>query len=469
MKGLGTVLRQELLVLRREGLAPWAMAALALLTVAAAINGRALLDVQARTASVLEQELAETTQALAAQAARGVATATSPGAVGYSVLSEPAVLPVAPLGALAIGQGELLPSWYPVTARGAHTFLARSEPDNPLRLSIGNFDVAFVIVWLLPLVVIALSFNVVSGERERGVLAIAVAAGARPAHFILGKIAARALLVLGSLWVALPVAALAGGAPLGRAEGLLPLLVWLCGATLYAAFWFALALWVNSRPRASDQNASLLAGAWLVLVILMPALSNLAATTAFAAPSRVELTTELREASEEADRAAAATRDQYFFDHPDMQGGDMDRTAYFQSVAESELSVSRAMAPLLAKFATQAMRQQGLVGILQYLSPGTLTWQALTALAGSDGARHRAFRAQTVAFHERWSAYFREPLMRGELLGAADYANLPQFRFEEPPLWSSLERVLPALAVLLVLSLALALGALRRLQRLAVN
>ena len=54
-------------------------------------------------------------------------------------------------------------------------------------------------------------------------------------------------------------------------------------------------------------------------------------------------------------------------------------------------------------------------------------------------------------------------------LGAADYANLPQFRFEEPPLWSSLERVLPALAVLLVLSLALALGALRRLQRLAVN
>jgi ABC-2 type transport system permease protein len=193
----GARLRQELQLLRREGLAPWALVALTLLLVAAALNGRALLGVQARTAAALEEEVAQTTGALADQAGRGVATAISPGVVGYSVLSEPAVLPAAPLGALAIGQGDLLPSWYPVTARGAHHFLAHSEPENPLRLSVGNFDAAFVIVWLLPLVVIALSFNLVSAERERGVLAVAVAAGASPAGFILGKVAARALLVFG--------------------------------------------------------------------------------------------------------------------------------------------------------------------------------------------------------------------------------------------------------------------------------
>jgi ABC-2 type transport system permease protein len=464
----GVRLRQELHLLRREGLAPWALVALTLLLVAAALNGRALLGVQARTAATLEDEVGQTTRALADQAGRGVATAVSPGVVGYSVLSEPAVLPPAPLGALAIGQGDLLPSWYPVTARGAHTFLARSEPENPLRLSIGNFDAAFVVVWLLPLIVIALSFNLVSAERERGVLAVAVAAGASPVDFILGKVAARALIVFGSLWLALLAAALAAGVPLGRAAGTLPLLLWLAGATLYAAFWFALALFVNSRPRASDQNASLLAGAWLVLVILLPALTNLAATTVFAAPSRVALTTELREASEQADRAAAATRDQYFFDHPEMQGGEMDRTAYFQSVAQTELGVSQAMAPLLAEFEVQARRQQGLVEVLQFLSPGTMTWQSLTALAGSDGARHREFRAQTLAFHDRWSAFFREPLMRGATLRPADYAALPQFRFEEPLLGRTLARALPALAVLLALSLLLGGIAIRRLRRFPV-
>jgi hypothetical protein len=105
------MLRQELQLLRREGLAPWALIALTLLLVAAALNGRALLGVQARTAAALEAEAAETTLALAAQAGRGVATAISPGVVGYSVLNKPVVLPAAPLGALAIGQAELLPAW----------------------------------------------------------------------------------------------------------------------------------------------------------------------------------------------------------------------------------------------------------------------------------------------------------------------------------------------------------------------
>jgi ABC-2 type transport system permease protein len=201
----------------------------------------------------------------------------------------------------------------------------------------------------------------------------------------------------------------------------------------------------------------------------MPALTNLAATTVFAAPSRVALTTELREASEEADRAAAASRDQYFFDHPEMQGGDMDRTAYFQSVAQSELSIAAAMAPLLAEFDVQARRQQDLVGVLQFLSPGTMTWQSLTALAGSDGARHRELRAQTLAFHARWSAFFREPLMSGANLTPADYAALPQFGFEEPPPGRTLSRALPALAMLLALSGLLGGIALRRLRRFPVT
>ena len=50
------MLRQELQLLRREGLAPWALIALTLLLVAAALNGRALLGVQARTAAALEDD-----------------------------------------------------------------------------------------------------------------------------------------------------------------------------------------------------------------------------------------------------------------------------------------------------------------------------------------------------------------------------------------------------------------------------
>jgi len=326
-----TKIGQELQLLRRERLAPWSFVLLVLLLVVAAANGRALLAKQNAMAAALRADYATLVAALREQAGRGVETATAPGALGFSVLANPAVLPPASLGPLAVGQSDLLPAHYPITARGAHTFLTQQELDNPLRLALGNFDVAFVIVWLLPLVIIALSFNLVSGERERGVLAMSVAAGASITDLIAAKFAARVLSVLAALTIGILGAALVTRVPIASATDALALAgVWL-GAALYALIWFALALWVNSKLRNSDQNATILAGAWLAFVIIAPALTNLAAVTAFAPPSRVTLTTELREASEAADRAAAADRDQYFFDHPDMQGGEMDTSAYYQS------------------------------------------------------------------------------------------------------------------------------------------
>ena len=469
MKPAGFMLLEELRLLWRDGHVTWALAAFMVLTIVAAANGRALLEMQRATAEALQGESRELIDALAVQAERGVDAATSAGSAGFSVLHLPLVLPAAPVSPLAIGMHDLLPSHYEVTARGAHVFLGQTELDSPLRLSLGNFDVAFVIVWLLPLVVIGLMFNVVSAERERGVLALAVAAGRNPRRFVLGKCLARLVTLLAALWVSLLVSAGVAGVPLGRVEGLWLYAGWLCGATLYALFWFALALLVNSRAATSDRNAATLIAAWLLLVILAPALTNLVATTAFPAPSRVDLTTELREATEQADRDAAATRDRYFFDHPDMQGQDMDRNEYFRSVASSEAAIARSMLPLLARFETQAERQQSIVEALQYLSPGTLSWQLLTGLSGSDGARHREFRAQALRFHKQWVTFFVSRLEANQPLARADYAALPRFEFLEPPVTMSLRRAAGPVCVLALMVLLICGWALRRLGHLAVS
>jgi ABC-2 type transport system permease protein len=458
---------EEMRLLRREGVAPWVLGGLLMLLVAAALNGRALLAAQDAASAELETELATLIEALAAQAGRGVPAAQDPGSVGFSVLTRPVALPQATLAPLAIGQGDLLPARYELTARGAHHFLARIELDSPLRLSVGNFDAAFVIVWLLPLLAIGLSYGIVSAERERGVLALAVAAGASPMRFVLGKWWSRVTLVVACVWLATLLAAAAGGA-LTRPGAWALLAFWALASTLYVLFWFALALWFNAGPGGSERNAMALIGAWLVLVILAPATTNLAATTVFAAPSRVNLTTELREASEAADQEAAAARDQYFFDHPEMQGGEMNNRAYFASVARSEARVAREMLPLLQAFDSQALRQQRLVALLQYLSPGTLTYQALTTLAGSDGSRHRRFRAQVLQFHEQWSRFFVARLDEDRDMTADDYALLPQFAFAEPPAAEGLRQVLLPLLALAAAAAALYLGALRRLRRLAV-
>lgn len=92
-------------------------------------------------------------------------------------------------------------------------------------------------------------------------------------------------------------------------------------------------------------------------------------------------------------------------------------------------------------------------------------WQSLTALAGSDGARHREFREQTLAFHGRWSDFFASRLMRGASLTGADYAALPRFRFAEPATGAVLARLALPLAVLALLVALLTTLALRRLRR----
>jgi ABC-2 type transport system permease protein len=442
------------------------------LLAAAALNGRALVDARARATAALAAETAETVGALRAQAARYAASPVSPapaaiepGSVGYSVLTRHVVLPPATLAPLAVGQSDLLPASYPVTARGAHGFLAVGELDNALRLAIGSFDVAFVIVWLLPLVIIALSFDLVARERESGVLPLAVAHGVRLPAYVARKCLARALVVLGAVVIGTLVALAIARVPLATPRGLALGGLWVLATTLYGAFWFALALFVNARPRSSDVNAAWLAGSWLVFTVVAPAATNLLATTLYPAPSRVELTTELREATEAADKAAAEAREQYFFDHPELAGGEMDTSAFFRTVAQTEASVARAMRSQLAAFERQALAQQRVVDGLQFLSPGTVTYQALTALAGSDGARHRGFREQTLAFHDRWVTFFRSRLEGGALLTPADFDALPEFEFAEPPVGGTAMRIAPALIALALAAVALATVAAVRLRR----
>lgn len=465
MTGFGATLRNELRLVVREGVGIAALAVVVLLLLLAAFSGRATIDQRHEAAAQLVSEFEQLREALAQQAARGTKSAVSPGAVGYSVLVQPVVLPLHALEALSLGQSDLLADHYLITARGAHQFLNRTELDNPLRLAAGNFDAMFVLVWLLPLVVIALAFDVVSGDRERGVLAMAVAQGVEPRGFLLRKCAARATILAVPLIAGLALAALIAG--IGAAD-LAQFAVWALAVLLYAAFWFALALGINAWPRSSDRNAVLLAGAWLVLVVVLPALTNLLVTTLVPAPSRVELTTELREATEAADRAAASAREQYFFDHPDLQGGEMDDYAYYGSVARSEQSIAAAMQPLLERFDTQAQAQRRVIRAMQYLSPAMMIFETQSRIAGTSGERHAEFRSQTERHHAGWTDFFRTRLDARQPLGAEDYARLPAFDFVEPPWGGVLRQVLLPLAVLTVLTVLLLGVAVTRLRRLSV-
>ncbi|MBM4230008.1 MAG: DUF3526 domain-containing protein [Gammaproteobacteria bacterium] len=415
----------ELTLLHREQIIPWVLVGLLVAMVFAGFSGRIIIKEKRAGALWASDEARVLIESLKQQAAAGSETARSPGAVAYSVLSMPVSKAATPLEGLAIGQADLLPDTYRLSARGVHTFLEQIDPENSLRLVSGNFDVAFLVVWVLPLLAIGFLFDVVVGERERGVLSLAMVAGASAGRFIWHKWWVRFLLLAAVTTVSIVIAAWIQE-PAWTATTAYVLAGWILTSVIYLALWCALALVVSTGAGSSEAAATRLAGAWLVFVVLSPAVINLIAGNVMPSPSRVELTATLREATEQADKAVAAERDRWFFDHPDLQG-DMDRRAYYLSVARSEAGIEKIMAPLLEEFVQNARDQQDVIELMKYLSPGTLTFRLLTSLSGSDGRQHANFRDAVVANHRDWRDFFVTRLETDAPLTAEDYDRLPTF------------------------------------------
>ena len=275
--------------------------------------------------------------------------AAKPGSMGFSVTSTYAGMPAAPLAPLAIGVSDLLPYYYRLDAHGAYTLVQGGEIENPLNLRVGGFDVAFVMVFLLPIIVVALGYDIMSREKELGVLALIGAQGVRLSHFIAAKVIARGT-VIGLMIVAANAVAIAVSLYLGAEWNLAAASLWTLIAVLYGLAWFALAVLINAFGLGSSTNGVILANIWLVFVIVVPAMVKLAATTLYPAPSRVALTTELREAASEADERAAEAREQYFFDHPEMVDGDVDQEIFFRQVALSEQDIGASVEPAARRF-----------------------------------------------------------------------------------------------------------------------
>ncbi len=110
-----------------------------------------------------------------------------------------AVLPVSNLAALSIGQSDLQNRVLLIRLDSERETFDHDESDlqNPLKMKIGEFDFAFVVIYLLPLLILAASFNLLSGEKETGVLSLVLSQPVSLSELVRAKVWLRALILLG--------------------------------------------------------------------------------------------------------------------------------------------------------------------------------------------------------------------------------------------------------------------------------
>ncbi|MBY0506886.1 MAG: DUF3526 domain-containing protein [Bryobacteraceae bacterium] len=380
-------------------------------------------------------------------------------------------MPPAPLGTLSVGLGDLHPYFYKLSLRSKSFTLNNEELENPLNLLSGPFDLAFGIVILFPLFLIALNYNLLSAEREQGTLALILSQPISLKALVTGKVLVRG----GALVVAAVAVTLAGGLLFGAGAAVFPrLLAWTAIILLYGLFWMGLCVWVNAWGRSSATNAIALSAFWLGFCLIIPSALNIAASALYPIPSRVEMIQSLRTAGKEAQEQGSRLLSRYLEDHPEFApapapGAPPAPAPDFGSITYAvQMEVDKRTEPVLARFEQAIAQQQAFVDRLRYLSPAVLAQGALNEFSGTGLARYRGFQLQAERFHRTWQQYFFPKIFQKAKLTSGEIDTLPRFRYQEESLEAVVARSAPLLAVLTLLSLlagGLSLASLRKFKR----
>lgn len=468
-------MRHALLVARHDLRRQWrdgglalVVTALIIVTLAATVNGQwraAEAEATMRQLEARERSLAPEIVRLAAD--HSPSTPVLPwNAINPDFLANDrgtlTIAPPAPLLALSIGQTGLFPSQVKVTAAGRGTGSTPAEIANPLGLAVGAFDVEFVIVFLWPLAIIALTFDLLAGERERGTLQLLLAQPVSPAAILGGLLLARGAAVLVPA-VAVPWLALAliGGSPPAAR-----LLLWSTIAASYGLLWIGIAAWTAARHRPAGANAIWLGTLWVVVTLALPGAIHVAASAWGDAPSDVAFADATRAATRDALSDGSRVLGHFLEDHPTASavGRDgMRQYALLQAARDEE--VARRLVPVVAELEGAVDRQRRLVAAARYLSPAMIASDGLQQAAGSSSERARDFLAQVAEFKTTWREFFQPRVIAGDAMTAVDVEALPRFRYRAEGWPSILHRALPGAAMMTILGATLIGLSMQRLRR----
>jgi ABC-2 type transport system permease protein len=392
----------------------------------------------------------------------------NPSTMGQSRAGRYAILPPSPLAALSIGQSDLLPSYFRMSTDSREVVLSAAELENPQTLLTGRFDLSFVIIYLYPLLILVLSYNLLSGEKEQGTLTLALSQPVSLGILVRAKVFLRALLIVGFAMAVCVAGLIVANVPLTFLGTGLRLALWTAVVGAYGAFWFAIAVLASTLGKPSATNAMGLAGVWLVLVVLAPATINLAVTTVYPVPSRVHMIQAVRTASDDAAADGSRLLAKYYEDHPELATDETEKAmtdfALIRVAVNDE--VERRVRPVVERYDRQLAAQQGSVDWLRYLSPAIVAQDTLNDLAGTGTARHRHFLALVDAYHREWRAYFVPLIFQKARVMAHD--SIPVFRFQEERFGNVVTRASISLIALLVPTVILSGLAFRRLRRFSI-
>lgn len=336
------------------------------------------------------------------------------------------VLPPGSMAPLSIGQADAYPFTADVSALADYTQLfKRVWPDigSPTTRAAGRFDLAFVVVFLLPLVILAATYDLWSRERERGVAAMVLSQPIAVGPLIAAKALARGLIVLlPSMAIILAVTAWAGAQdPAGLTALALTVLA-------YGCFWLAVAVIINLLARRSTEAAIAAGAVWLLVVVMAPSLTLAAVDLVAPPPSEMRFATDVKARMAE----IAEGQRLYRMANPTPVRTPAPRIPdRLRDIHDDGVALDLALAPMIVTHQQAKDARRHLLDTVRFFLPSVAVQDALDRIAGSDADRALAFQSHVIAFWQERRLLHKGYLDRDTMQTLAEYDNLPRFQFRE--------------------------------------
>jgi ABC-2 type transport system permease protein len=350
---------------------------------------------------------------------------------------------------LSIGQRDVYPIYRKVTARslyydGAGISLDEKygEITNPQKLMVGNFDLAFLFIYLFPLMIVALCFNLYSIEKEQGTLSLIGTLPISVHQIVVIKLLFRFLIIaiLAVIYSALGYLV----SPVSPSDGFDKLAFWSGIVLLYQAFWFSVCYLIIGFKKNSAFNALSLFCSWLVFLIVIPSFVNNVVEAKYPVSSRMVLLEDLRDKTGIIwDLPNSITYGEYFKTYPNykkdvpeyfpadgfdrMGTNDSLKAFNTQKLFVWHFYLDKIISKALAAYNQQINAKLRAAATFNFLNPAAVAQEVLNDIAASGHLRYQNFRNETSRYRNTLFEISNRYVFEDKRLSLVDYQRYPHF------------------------------------------
>lgn len=368
------------------------------------------------------------------------------------------IYPPSPFASLSIGQKDNFPFYHQVGGWSEDMYaVTTTDIQNPVKLLSGNFDLAFVFIYLFPLFIIALGYNVLSGEKESSTFTLLrVQTSVKK---LVGHKLSFLMLVMVLLSVVLNLAAFTLNG-ISFSDQAPQIGAWIVISVVYILFWFALVYLIVSFNQSGATTALLLGGLWIILLLLVPSIVHRNVSSSHEKEQVQGIFNRRGDFAQARDLEPQVLEDSFRrlkHPYPLPAMSDTGRAAeqFYQSTMASEIQTryNNSMGRMVME--SQAKEYQRALA-LNWVNPVFAVQNAFNQVAETEINNFHNYLKAVEDYQTERRYFLYNYSFNGRDFRLADYYKLPSFNFRQPVIGvgAAVGLVLPVLILSLIFILA---------------